>query len=81
MATQKTIHTLLRLSEEPATQLGIYHGYRGVWYKSGKSDSGQEGEFESPNSVDQIINQRHVGTTKRLARQAFVSIQAICRDL
>ena len=92
VATQKTIHTILRLSEEPATQLGIYHGYRGVWYESGKSSAGQEGEFESPTSVDQIINRRHVetrncalntrnfvfkmmnrhvGTTKHLARQAF----------
>ena len=71
VAAQHTVHELLRLSEEPATQLGIYHGYRGVWYENGKASAGQEGLFESPTSVDQIINRRHVGTTRRLARQAF----------
>eukprot|EP01043_Picozoa_sp_COSAG02_P022672 COSAG02_NODE_1185_length_14007_cov_52.908398_7_plen_982_part_00 len=62
---------LLTVSEEPATQLGIYHGYRGVWYENGKASAGQEGTFESPTSVKQIINRRYVGTTKELARQAF----------
>lgn len=31
----------------------------------------QKDMFESPTSVDQIINSRRLGTTRELARQAF----------
>ena len=36
-AAQESIHQLLTDSQEPATQLGLYHGYRGVWCKCSKA--------------------------------------------
>eukprot|EP00937_MAST-01D_sp_MAST-1D-sp2_P007141 g7141.t1 len=57
---------LLRLSEGAANDLGLYHGYRGIWYET----SGDK--FRSPTSVNSMTIDSHgAGTPSHIADEAM----------
>ena len=57
---------MLLVSEQAATDLALYHGYRGIWY-----EFEPDGSFRSPNSVHQIIDSHSVGTASDLAKEVL----------
>ena len=57
------MHAILNSTESVANLLGIYHGYRGVWY-----EFEPDGSFRSPTSVnEQQIDKHGAGTPKSIA--------------
>ena len=65
-ATIAAVREMLIASEGIATDLGIYHGYRGVWY-----ELEGDGNFRSPNSVKHVLNHDGIGTVKTAAAELF----------
>jgi hypothetical protein len=59
------MHAILNATESIANLLGIYHGYRGVWY-----EFEPDGSFRSPTSVNsQQIDKHGAGTPKSMAKE------------
>jgi hypothetical protein len=65
-ATIAAVGKMLAVSETMATNLGIYHGYRGVWY-----ELEADGSFRSPNSVKHVLAKSGVGTVRTAASELF----------
>jgi alpha-glucuronidase len=65
-ALQNSVLPMISTSETIANDLGIYHGYRGVWY-----EFEEDGSFRTPNSVKHVLTKKAIGTTSSLARELF----------
>jgi alpha-glucuronidase len=65
-AATATMRKMLLSSEKIATLLGIYHGYRGVWY-----ELEGDGSFRSPNSVKHVLTHDGIGTVETAANELF----------
>ena len=68
------IRAVLLLSERAADNLGLYHGFRGVWYET---RPGAGDRFRSPTSVnDMTIDKDGAGTPASIAGEALAEYSA-----
>ena len=73
------LFSVLQLSETAANNLGLYHGFRGIWYETDGD------KFRSPTSVnDMTIDKNGAGTPSSIASEALaeysVGVAAIYRN-